>query len=220
MKRNAIVCFVCLVISSLFGQTNDWENPSVISINTERPHATYIPFQDERTALKWSPSLSQFYLLLNGNWRFNWVSKPADRPKNFYKDAFDVSRWDVIPVPSDWQMHGYGYPVYINSGYPFPMNQPYIAHEHNPVGSYRRDFTLPSEWKNNEIFLHFGGVNSAFYVWINGEKVGYSQGSKTPAEFNITSFVREGKNTIAVEVYRWCDGSYLEDQDFWRLSGI
>jgi beta-galactosidase len=198
----------------------DWENPDVVGINKEPGHCTLVPYSDIETAIKADRKASRFYKSLNGNWRFHWVSKPADRPLNFYESSYDVSAWDQIPVPSNWQMHGYGIPIYLNVPYPFPPNPPYIPHDYNPVGSYRRGFTISEEWKNRQIFLHFDGVKSAFYVWMNGQKVGYSQDSMTPAEFNITQYLKSGENTLAVEVYRWSDGSYLEDQDMWRLSGI
>ncbi|MBW8040419.1 MAG: DUF4981 domain-containing protein [Planctomycetes bacterium] len=201
-------------------RTPDWENPEVIGINKEPGHCTVIPYPDTRLALKADRTASPFYKSLNGNWKFHWVRKPADRPINFYKPKYKVSNWKEIPVPSNWQMHGYGIPIYLNIQYPFPPNPPYIPHTYNPVGSYRRGFTIGDEWKDRQIFLHFDGVKSAFYVWVNGRKVGYSQDSMTPAEFNITKYLKAGENTLAVEVYRWSDGSYLEDQDMWRLSGI
>ncbi len=192
--------------------TPDWENPEVFNVGKELPHATLLPF-------RWPEE--PYFQSLNGKWKFHWAPKPADRPTDFYKPDFDVSGWDDIPVPSNWQMHGYGLPIYVNIRYPWsPTAPPKIPHDNNPVGSYRRTFTVPEKWKGRHVFLHFDGVESAFYVWVNGQKVGYSQGSRTPAEFNITKYVKPGENTLAVEVYRWCDGSYLEDQDFWRLSGI
>jgi beta-galactosidase len=199
---------------------NDWENPAVFTQNCEPAHCTLMPFSDKSTAFQRRPQESPFYLSLNGVWKFNWVPKPADRPVDFYRDDYDVSQWDEIPVPGNWEVLGYGVPIYLNVKYPFPPNPPSIPHENNPVGSYRRQFSIPETWKGRPVFLHFGGVNSAFYVWVNGQKVGYSQDSKTPAEFNITNYLRKGENSLAVEVYRWCDGSYLEDQDFWRISGI
>jgi len=201
----------------------DWENPEMIGQNKEAAHCTLMPYPDIATALKGAREASPFYKLLNGNWKFNWVQKPADRPRNFYKLDYDVSSWKQIPVPSNWQLQGYGRPIYLNAKYPFSPeepNPPYIPHDNNPVGSYRTEFTIPGDWKGREVFLHFDGVKSAFYLWLNGEKVGYSQGSMTPAEFNITRYLRKGKNILAAEVYRWSDGSYLEDQDMWRLSGI
>lgn len=199
---------------------NEWNNPNVISINTEPPRATFMPYDNLNMALRGDYINSKSFILLNGQWKFNWSAKPSERPSEFYKPNYDVSSWDQIPVPANWQMHGYDYAVYINNGYPFPKNAPYVDSTYNPVGSYRVTFSIPKGWKNQEVFIHFGSVNSAFNIWVNGQKVGYSQGSKTPAEFRITDYVKRGENTLAVEVYRWCDGSYLEDQDFWRLSGI
>ncbi|MFX1418406.1 MAG: glycoside hydrolase family 2 TIM barrel-domain containing protein [Promethearchaeota archaeon] len=201
----------------------DWENSEMIGQNKEPPHNTLIVFQNINSALTGKFESSQYYKSLNGKWKFNWVKKPSERPKNFYRVNFDVYNWNEITVPSNWQMHGYGTPIYTDSLYPYSIkrkNIPSIDHEYNPVGSYRVEFTIPTEWNNREIFIHFDGVKSAFYLWLNGKKVGYSQGSMTPAEFNITSFVHKGENILAVEVYRWSDGSYLEDQDMWRLSGI
>jgi beta-galactosidase len=201
----------------------DWENSEMIGQNKEPPHNTLIPYQDINSALKGGFESSIYYKSLNGKWKFNWVKKPSERPLEFFKEDFDVSKWDQIPVPSNWQMYGYDMPIYTDSKYPYSVkrkNIPSIDHDYNPVGSYRIEFMIPLEWNEREIFIHFDGVKSAFYLWINGTKVGYSQGSMTPAEFNITDFLHKGKNILAVEVYRWSDGSYLEDQDMWRLSGI
>ena len=201
---------------------NDWENSTVIGKNKEPAHNTLIPFNELASALK-AYRDSKYYQSLNGTWKFNWVKKPAERSVNFYIVDFDDSNWDKIDVPSNWQMRGYDIPIYTNIRYPYSINTreiPIIDHEYNPVGSYRRNFKIPEDWRNREIFIHFDGVDSAFYIWVNGEKVGYSQGSMTPAEFNITKFVKKEKNILAVEVYRWSDGSYLEDQDMWRFSGI
>jgi len=216
---------VCLILVFTAGSVaaqlaNDWENPEMIGRNKEPAHCTLIPYPDVRSALEGSRASSPFYKSLNGNWKFNWVRRPSERPLEFYKLDYDVSNWKEIPVPSNWQMHGYGIPIYTNVPYPFPKNPPYIPHEYNPVGSYRTEFTVPAQWEDRQIFIHFEGVKSAFYLWINGRKVGYSQGSMTPAEFNITKYLRSEKNILAAEVYRWSDGSYLEDQDMWRLSGI
>lgn len=200
---------------------NDWENPKIIEKNKEQPHCTYIPFSNVKASLEGTPGGSEFYLSLNGYWKFNWVKKPSERPEDFFQPKYDVDGWNEIKVPSNWELEGYGIAIYTNIIYPFPADPPNIPHQWNPVGSYRRTFVIPDSWKNRQIFIHFGGVSSAFYIWINGMKVGYSQGSKTPAEFNITNFLKfEEENVIAVEVYRWCDGSYLEDQDYWWLSGI
>ncbi len=209
--------------AKLFGQesNNDWENSEIFRINKEEAHSTAIPFATIEQAKKADWETSPFYKLLNGNWKFNWVSKPADRPTDFYKPEYDAASWDEIPVPSNWQMCGYGIPLSLNTEYGFEIvNPPYIPHDNNPVGSYIRTFTIPDNWNRREIFVHFAGVKSAFYIWVNGEKVGYSQDSMTPAEFNITPYLREGDNVLAVEVYRWSDGSYMECQGMWRLSGI
>jgi len=201
-------------------EPRDWENPGMFNQNREAPHATMISFPSELTALEADRTTSPNYLSLNGMWKFNFVKSPDERPYWFFKDDYDIRDWDEIEVPSNWQMKGYDVPLYVNIGYPFKMNPPYIHHEWNPVGSYKRSFKVPADWTGKEVFLHFGAVSSAFYVWVNEQLVGYSEDSKVPAEFNITKYLKKGNNSLAVEVYRWSDGSYLEDQDFWRLSGI
>ncbi len=198
----------------------DWENPAVFAINKEPPRASFFAFETRSLALDRDPARSAHYQLLNGRWKFHWAPKPADRPLDFFMEGFDDSGWAEIPVPGNWELYGFGVPIYLNIQYPFERNPPYIRHDDNPVGSYRTRFTIPDDWSTRRTFLHFGAVRSAMYVWVNGRRVGYSQGSKTPAEFDITDYVRMGSNLLAVEVYRWSDGSYLEDQDFWRLSGI
>jgi beta-galactosidase len=224
------VSLLFLSINSLFAQQHDWENEQVIGINKEQSHSVYIPYATMEQALADYASESPFYQCLNGTWKFNWVKSPDMRPVDFYKPDFNVNYWDNIEVPSNWQVKGYGKPIYTNITYPFVKNPPYVmgtaysgwtnSELPNPVGSYRRNFVVPDNWDGQEVYLHFAGVQSAMYVWVNGKKVGYSQGSMTPAEFNITTYILKGNNTLAVEVYQWSDGSYLEDQDFWRLSGI
>ena len=201
-------------------QVPDWENPDVIGINKEPGHCTLIPYADARSALEGKRETSPFYKSLDGQWKFNWVEKPAERPVDFYRIDYNDADWKEIPVPANWQMHGYGRPIYLNMRHPFPANPPHIPHDYNPVGSYRRQFAIPADWDGRDVFIHFDGVKSAFYLWVNGQKVGYSQGSMTPAEFDITEYLLPGDNTVAAEVYRWSDGSYIEDQDMWRLSGI
>jgi len=201
-------------------EPRDWENPGMTGQNKEKPHATLISFADEETALEGSKAASPNYISLDGIWKFNLVKSPDQRPYWFFKDDYDTRDWDDIEVPSNWEMKGYDIPIYVNVTYPYKNNPPFIPHDYNPVGSYKRTFKIPGAWKDKEVFLHFGAVASAFYVWVNEQLVGYSQDSKTPAEFNITKHIKRGNNTVAVEVYRWCDGSYLEDQDFWRMSGI
>jgi beta-galactosidase len=215
-----VVLMACVLPAARAAQANDWENPEMVGQNKEPGHATLLPYPDVDAALKGTRDASVYHKSLNGNWKFWWVRKPADRPKEFYKPEYDVSAWHDLPVPSVWELHGYGIPIYTNSRYPFPANPPHIPHDYNPVGSYRTEFENPSGWEGRQVFLHFDGVMSAFYLWINGQKVGYSEDSMTPAEFNITRYLRPGKNVLAAEVYRWSDGSYLEDQDTWRYSGI
>jgi beta-galactosidase len=190
------------------GERPHWNNIDVIRENVEQPRAHFIP------------SGPEFLQSLNSDWKFHYSESPAERPAAFYRPGFDAKDWAVIPVPSNWERHGYGYPIYINVPYPFEIDEPNVPVDENPVGSYLRQFTVPESWQGRDVFLQFGGVSSAFYLWINGEYVGYSEGSKTPSEFRLTDFVHPGSNTIAVEVYRWSTGSYLEDQDFWSLSGI
>ncbi len=199
----------------------DWENPQMIGRNKEHARATSVAFADSATALAMDPTASPWYQSLNGDWSFHWSPNPAQRPQDFYLPDFDVSTWDSIPVPANWQLHGYGYPIYTNIRYAWgDPDPPRVPHDFNPVGSYRRSFSVPDDWSDRQVFVHFAGVNSAFYLWVNGQEVGYSQGSRTPAEFNITDHLVAGENVLAVEVYRYSDGSYLECQDFWRISGI
>ena len=201
-------------------QTPDWENPSIFQINKEAPKAQFERYPNSTTALQENQDQNPYQQSLNGPWQFHWVKKPADRPIDFYKNDFKTDHWDNIQVPSNWELKGYGIPIYTNIEYPFPKNPPFIPHEYNPVGSYVKQVDLPEAWLEREVFLCFEGVRSAMYLWVNGTKVGYSQGSKTPATFNISEYVKAGNNKIAVEVYRWSDASYIEDQDCWRLSGM
>lgn len=199
---------------------HDWENPAVTNINREPPRASYISYGTENAAIAGNREGSEFFRTLNGKWSFHFSENPRERPFYFFKDDFDYRDWDIIDVPSNWEMLGYGIPVYLDEGYAFKPNPPFVPNDDNPVGSYRHEFHIPPLWKDREVFIHFGAVSSAFYVWVNGQMVGYSEDSKSPADFNITPFITNGKNSLAVEVYRWSDGSYLEDQDFWRMSGI
>jgi beta-galactosidase len=214
---------------------DEWENETVFAVNKEEGHATFIPYPTV-TALKkdatfdkpWLEPKSEWYSSLNGTWKFNWVKDTPERPMDFFNENYDTSNWKDIPVPGCWEMYGYGTPIYTNITYPFKNNPPFIQPqkgytnevEINPVGSYRREFTISKNWEGKEIFVHFDGVYSGFFIWVNGKKVGYSQGANNVSEFNLTNFVKPGKNTIAVQVFRWTDGSYLEDQDMFRMSGI
>ncbi|MBN1995928.1 DUF4981 domain-containing protein [candidate division KSB1 bacterium] len=223
-KISIPIVFVALFLFSfncLSNDKKDWENQKVFGINKEKPHAFYIPYQDIKSAKTQNVAQSKYFKLLNGNWKFKLVDRLLETNENFTAVDFDDKSWDSIKVPSDWQCEGYDYPIYVNAGYPFKeANPPFIPENYNPTGLYRTTFSIPEKWQNYQIIVHFAAVNSAFYLWMNGKKVGYSQGSKTPAEFDITKFLTKGENLMALKVIRWSDGSYLEDQDFWRLSGI
>lgn len=216
-----ILSIFLLIFMEANAQLNDWENPHVVGINKLPGVATSISFATAEKALEGDFRNSSRIKYLNGKWKFNFSPLIEKAPKDFYKKDYDVSGWDDIDVPANWELKGYGQAIYTNVTYPIvPVNPPYIPKDDNPVGSYKTTFEVPEDWKEMQITLHFGGVSSAFYLWINGEKVGYSQGSRLPSEFNITPYLNAGKNAIAVKVFRWSDGTYLEDQDHWRLSGI
>ena len=221
MKR-IIVLLVSVLSIEAQAQVRDWENPAVLGINKLPYHATLqLPSREKEC---------KEIVSLDGQWAFHWSRNPDERPADFYKEDYDVSGWDKIAVPGNWQTQGYGTPIYININYPFVRNRPSVTTEpprdwtaydnRNPVGSYVTFVDVTKEMLSQNLILHFGGVHSAMYVWVNGQKVGYSQNSMSPAEFDVTKYMREGRNKLAVEVYRWSDGSYLEDQDMWRLSGI
>ncbi len=198
----------------------DWENPAVYARGKLPASATGFPFESRERALAGHRTQSSRFLLLNGDWKFSF-SPDADRlPAGFERPDYDVSAWKSIKVPSDWQTQGYDQARYNNITYPFPANRPLIPHATNPVGSYRRDVEVPVGWTGQDVILHIGAAGSAYKVWVNGQDVGYSEDSKLPSEFDVTRFVKPGRNTVAIQVVRWSDGSYLEDQDFWRVSGI
>lgn len=197
----------------------DWEDPAIVQIDRLPSRAWSVPFSSPEES-SWIVSKSPWFYSLNGKWKFSYAPDFQQKPKESYSPFFDDSKWEEIEVPSCWQAKGYGIPIYTNVTYPFPKDPPFIDQD-NPVGVYRKSFTIPKGWENRRVVLHFGGVASAFYVWVNGLRIGYSQDSMTPAEFDITEALRKGKsNSIAVEVYQWSDGSYLEDQDMWRFGGI
>ncbi len=197
-----------------------WEDPTVFNINQEAPHANLMPFSSLEELQTLSRLESKWCQSLNGKWRFNLSHCPADRPQDFFEPTADVEDWDEIKVPSNWEIEGYDVPIYVNDRYPFEKNPPSIPHDYNPVGSYRRSFHVSEEWEGRKVFLHFAAVKSAAHFWLNGKWLGYNQDGKTPVEFDVTDYLKDGENVLAVEVYRWCDGSYLECQDYWRLSGI
>ncbi|MCE5322797.1 DUF4981 domain-containing protein [bacterium] len=198
---------------------NDWENPELIHRSRLPARANIFPYPDRTSAAAGDREKSPWFVLLNDKWKFNYSHNPQSAPADFFAEGFDAASWDEISVPGNWQMQGYGHPHYTNVMYPFPVDPPHVPTD-NPTGSCLRNFDIPHEWSDMEIFLWFEGVDSAFYVWVNGVEVGFSKGSRIPAEFDITEHVRTGKNTIAVRVVQWSDGSYCEDQDMWWLSGI
>ncbi|MYM34682.1 DUF4981 domain-containing protein [Duganella sp. FT94W] len=198
----------------------EWEQPEVVEVNREPMKATFFNFESRQLALAGDKAASRHYLSLDGTWSFAYSANPEARPKDFFQPSFDVSKWGSIQVPGMLQTQGYGKPIFTNIVYPFPANEPFIPHELNEVGSYRRNFDLPADWKERDVFLQIGAAGAAYYVWVNGQRVGYSEDSKLPSEFNLTKYVKPGRNVIAIELYRWADGSYLEDQDFWRVNGI
>ena len=203
------------------GARPDWDNLDVLRVGTLAPRASFFAYPSAELAVGRDPALSPWYQSLNGNWKFQWSPNWAARPQGFFNPNFNDSAWPQLPVPSNWQIHGYGYPLYINNGFGFsPVNPPRIPHDQNPVGSYRRSFQVPPDWLCRSTHLHFAGVNSGFTVWINGKRVGYAQGSRTAAEFDISGYLQIGDNHLAVQVVRFSDGYYLEDQDYWRMSGI
>ncbi len=202
-------------------QLPDWENPEVVGINRAPAHATSVPYPSVELALQGERLDSPWVQLLNGDWQFHWAPNPDEAPEGFEQGGFDASGWDALVVPANWQMHGYGYPQYVNVQYPFPPDEmPRVPHETNEVGSYRMTFTLPEDWEGKRVAVVFGGVESAFYLWLNGQFLGYSQDSRLPAEFDLTPYLQPGENLLAARVLRWSDGTYLEDQDHWRLAGI
>lgn len=246
MQKQSIpgaIAALLLFSSSALAQTAEkpeWNNELVSDVNREKACQIAIPFADEKQATSLTIEDSPFYKTLNGTWKFNWVADPKDRPQDFYKPEYDVTQWDDIKVPATWQIEAvrnnkkWDKPLYCNVIYPFcewgkvqwpnviqPRPADYtFATMPNPVGSYRRDFTVPDSWKGRDVFIRFNGVEAGFYIWVNGKKVGYSEDSYLPAEFNLTPYLKPGKNVLAVEVYRFTDGSFLECQDFWRFSGI
>ncbi len=205
----------------LHAQQHDWENQHVLEINREPARAAFFPYHQQAGDSQFS---------LNGQWKFYWTQTPEEQPKDFYLTDFDDSSWDRFPVPGDWEMNGYGTPIYSSSGYTFRINPPFVMGEpkktytayveRNPTAVYRRTFSVPDAWKGKEVYIRLGSVSSAFYLWVNGRQVGYSQGTMEPAEFRLTDYLKEGANQITLQVFKYSDGSYLEDQDMWRIAGI
>ena len=221
--KTSIIALTSLLatVPSVSAQNRDWENNHVLQINREPARAYFIPYAQQK---------GDRQLSLNGTWKFRWTKTPDERIKDFWRTGFDCSSWDDLKIPANWEVNGYGTPIYASAGYTFKIDPPYVTkepkktytayEERNPTGQYKRTFLLPDDWDKGQTFLRFEGVMSAFYVWINGRQVGYSQGSMEPSEFNVTAYLKPGRNAIAIEVYKYSDGSYLEDQDFWRFGGI
>jgi beta-galactosidase len=226
---SCIFIFICFFNNSqIFAASDEYpewnNNPEVFHINREEAHSSLFPYSNEKEALHGDYEESKNYLSLNGQWKFNLSENPDSRPEDFYMEDYDVELWDEIKVPGNWQTQGFDYPIYVNIQYPWTgienPSPPYAPTIYNPVGSYKTTFEINKNWNKKQVYLSFQGVESAFYVWINGNLVGYSEDSYTTKDFDVTEYLKEGTNSIAVEVYRWSDGSWLEDQDFIRLSGI
>ncbi len=218
MVRLIFALGAVLFAYNIKAQVNMWENQNVIQENKMDARATSYSYRTISSAQNMDRTQAQIKFL-NGKWKFRFIADSNDRSTDFAGLNFNSDNWDTIQVPSCWEMQGYGTPIYTNEVYPFPANAPFIDRE-NPVGSYIKEFDLPEGWNDEQVIIHFGGVSSAFYCWLNGQYVGYSQGSRTPSEFDLTKYLKSGKNKLAVQVIRWSDGSYLEDQDHWRMSGI
>lgn len=224
MTRKVLICALASVGLTAFAQQPEWQDPNVNAINRAAMHTNYFAYESEQAALKGCRLASDNYMTLNGTWKFNWVQNADQRPTDFYKVDFNDKGWDNIQVPGVWELNGYGDPIYVNVGYPwrsqYKNNPPYVPTVNNHVGTYRKEIELPADWKGRQIMAHFGSVTSNMYLWVNGKFVGYSEDSKLEAEFDLTKYLRPGKNIIAFQVFRWCDGIYLEDQDFFRYSGV
>ncbi|NTE03116.1 DUF4981 domain-containing protein [Agrobacterium tumefaciens] len=219
MKKALLIFFSFLTFGITNAQNNDWENPKLVDQGKEKAHVTFMLFDQKNDVIGDDYTKSPYHKSLNGQWKFNYVDKYADRPQDFYQTNFNDGGWANLTVPSNWELNGFGIPIYTNITYPYPKNPPFIG-ENNPVGTYRKTFTIPENWVERETLIHFGSISGCAFIYVNGKKVGMTKASKTPAEFDLTPYLKTGTNVLAVQVFRWSDGSYLEDQDFWRLSGI
>ncbi len=219
---SAILAFAAITTAS--AQKNEWQDPEVNSVNRAPMHTSYFAYASQAEADRGCKASSQNFMTLNGKWRFNWVRNADERPTDFYQMGYNDLDWGYMPVPGVWELNGYGDPLYVNVGYPwrnqFKNDPPHFPTEENHVGSYRKTINVPAEWIGTDIFVHFGSVTSNIYLWVNGKFVGYSEDSKLEAEFDLTKYLKAGENQIAFQVFRWCDGTYLEDQDFYRFSGV
>ncbi|GHV51343.1 beta-galactosidase [Bacteroidia bacterium] len=222
MKKKILSVIMLFMSMNAFPQAGapDWENPEVFAVNKEATRATSLPYPSFQLAVTDDYRSSSFYQSLDGNWKFKWVPRVADVPQGFHEESYDVSGWDEMPVPGNWEFNGSGIPIYVNNGFGFKPNIPHIDRGNSPTGAYRHTFHIPDTWDGRRVFLHFEAGTNSMYVWVNGKKAGYTQNAKSPAEFDITPYIRKGMNTLACEVHKFSDGTYLEDQDMWRLGGI
>ena len=224
MKRQLLTCCLAMCSLATMAQHDEWKNPEINAVNRAPMHTNYFAYSSSEEAAKADKENSSNFMTLNGIWKFSWVKNADARPTDFYRTDYNDKGWGQMKVPGVWEMNGYGDPIYVNVGYAwrsqYKNNPPYVPIENNHVGSYRKEIIIPAEWSGKEIFAHFGSVTSNMYLWVNGKYVGYSEDSKLEAEFNLTKYLKPGKNLIAFQVFRWCDGTYLEDQDFFRYSGV
>lgn len=217
-----IICILTAFITVAYSQeiTPEWENPEIFGLNLEKTRTTAIPYADKQSAMENEYGNSPYFKLLNGDWKFHWVPRVADVPSNFYREEYNDRDWGTIPVPGNWEFNGYGTPMYVNTGFGFSAKPPHIDRNFSPVGTYRHIFTIPEVWDGRRVFLHFEAGTNFMYVFVNGERIGINKNDKSPAEFDITPYIRTGKNLLACQVHKFSDGSYLEDQDKWRLGGF
>ena len=225
MNKHLLTGLLAACTCLVSAQSNEWLDPQVNAVNRAPMHTHYYAFENQEVAQKGCWQQSANYMSIHGQWKFNWVRSADARPTDFYRVDYNDKGWDSMPVPGLWELNGYGDPIYSSGGYAwseqFENNPPQVPIENNAVGSYRREWMIPASWAGKEILIHFGSVTSNIYLWVNGRYVGYSEDSKLETEFNLTPYLKPGqKNLIAFQVFRWCDGTYLEDQDFFRYSGV
>ena len=224
MKLKLLICAATFFSIASFAQKNEWKDPQINHVNRAPMHTNFFAYESEAQANEGIKENSDNFLTLNGTWRFFWVATPDARPTDFYKTDYNDKGWNTMSVPGMWELNGYGNPIYVNIGYAwrsqFKNNPPELPVEGNYVGSYRREITVPANWNGKQVFAHFGSVTSNIYLWINGQFVGYSEDSKLEAEFDVTKYIKPGKNIFAFQTFRWCDGTYIEDQDFYRYTGV
>src|SRR5574344_886921 len=223
-KMGGSLLGLLLCSTMAMAQAEDWKDPQFNAVNRMPMHTSFFSYNSMESALEGDKTAAPDFLSIDGAWKFNFAQTPQQRPTDFFKADYNDGDWKTIPVPGIWEVNGYGDPLYVNIGYcwrdHFDYTPPTVPDEHNYVGSYRRTITIPADWKGKQVIAHFGSVTSNIYLWVNGKYVGYSEDSKLEAEFDITKYLKPGENLIAFQVFRWCDGTYLECQDFWRLAGV